>query len=48
MALSIVRDLVRLYDPSLERTGALKERIEGLEVVRQSAYVRIDGMNCAE
>ena len=28
MALSIMRDLIRLYQPSLERPGALKKLIE--------------------
>jgi hypothetical protein len=28
MALSIVRDLIRLYDPGLERPGALKKLVE--------------------
>jgi hypothetical protein len=28
MALSIVRDLIRLYDPDLERPGALKKLVE--------------------
>ena len=28
MALSIVRDLIRLYDPSLERPGALKSLVD--------------------
>jgi hypothetical protein len=31
MALSIVRDLIRLYDPALERPGALKELVEDIE-----------------
>lgn len=31
MALSIVRDLIRLYDPSLERPGALKRLVYEIE-----------------
>lgn len=31
MALSIVRDLIRLYDPSLERPGALRKLVEDIE-----------------
>jgi hypothetical protein len=30
MALSIVRDLIRLHDPGFERPGALKELVEDL------------------
>ena len=31
MTLSIVRDLIRLYDPGLERPGALKALVESIE-----------------
>ncbi len=31
MALSIVRDLIRLYDPDLERDGPLKDLVEDME-----------------
>jgi hypothetical protein len=31
MALSMVRDLIRLYDPGLERPGALKKLVEDIE-----------------
>jgi hypothetical protein len=31
MALSIVRDLIRHYDPGLERPGALKKLVEDIE-----------------
>ena len=31
MALSLVRDLIRLYDPGLERPGVLKKLIEEIE-----------------
>jgi hypothetical protein len=31
MALSIVRDLIRLYDPGLERPGALKRLVQDIE-----------------
>jgi hypothetical protein len=31
MALSIVRDLVRLHDPGLERLGALKQLVQNIE-----------------
>jgi hypothetical protein len=31
MALSIVRDLIRLYDPGLERPGALKQLVQDIE-----------------
>jgi len=31
MALSIVRDLIRLYDPQLERPGALKQLVADLD-----------------
>ena len=31
LALSIVRDLIRLYDPGLEQSGALKELVKGIE-----------------
>lgn len=31
MALSIVRDLIRLYDPGLERPGALKQLVQDME-----------------
>lgn len=31
MALSIVRDLIRLYDPGLERPGALKDLVKDIE-----------------
>lgn len=31
MALSIVRDLIRLHDPSLEHPGALKKLVEDIE-----------------
>lgn len=31
MALSIVRDLIRLYDPELERPGAVKELLAEIE-----------------
>lgn len=34
MALSIVRDLIRQYDPDLEKPGALKELIADLEPSR--------------
>ncbi len=28
---SVVRDLIRLYDPGLEQPGALKELVKGIE-----------------
>jgi hypothetical protein len=31
MALSIVRDLIRLYDPDVERPGALKDLVKDIE-----------------
>jgi len=31
MALSIMRDLIRLYDPGLERPGALKQLVQDIE-----------------
>ena len=31
MALSIVRDIIRLYDPGLERPGALKQLVQDIE-----------------
>jgi hypothetical protein len=31
MALSIVRDLIRMYDPDLERPGAVKKLVEDIE-----------------
>jgi hypothetical protein len=37
MALSIVRDLIRLYDPRLERPGALKQLVHEIEKATDDA-----------
>jgi hypothetical protein len=51
MALSIVRDLIRLYDPNLERPGALTQLVKDIESgagnsVRPSAKSHKPNMEC--
>lgn len=39
MALSIVRDLIRLYEPGLEKPGALKKLVEDIESAAHNSAV---------